>query len=95
MRRTFTVTLVLSSMAMVLCGLVVTGCGAGTGACVGSGGVLSSPECKPDWDESECADWNSQQINDATWTFHGGDGCEDLGYTAECSDGSFRRPGAC
>lgn len=95
MRLPFMLTLLFASMAMVLYGLAVTGCGGGTGACVGSGGALSSPECKPDWDESECDDWNSQQINGATWTFHGGDACEDIGYSAQCSDGSFRKPGAC
>jgi hypothetical protein len=71
------------------------GCGGGTGACVGTGGVLSSPVCKPDWSEAECSDWDSQGVNGATWAFYDGDACPDLGYTERCSDGSYRRPGAC
>ncbi|MBI5508750.1 MAG: hypothetical protein HY903_08345 [Deltaproteobacteria bacterium] len=72
----------------------VIGCGS-TGACVGSGGVLSSPECKEDWSEAECDDWGAQGVNGAAWTYHGGDSCSDLGYTSQCSDGSFRLPGNC
>ena len=70
-------------------------CGGGGGACVGSGGVLSSPECKNGWSQSECQDWQNSGVNGATWTFQSGDACVDLGYTAQCSDGSYRLPGKC
>ena len=62
---------------------------------MGAGGVLSSPECKQDWSESECADFNTQGVNGATWSYHDGQSCPDLGYSEQCSDGSYRQPGAC
>ncbi len=68
----------------------------GTGACVGSGGdILRSPVCKEDWSRAECREWDDEGINDADWDFHAGRTCEGLGYTDECSDGSYRLPGAC
>jgi hypothetical protein len=68
----------------------------GTGACVGSGGsILHSPVCKEDWSRGECAEWDDENINDASWRFRSGRSCEGLGYTDECSDGSYRLPGAC
>ena len=74
---------------------LLAACGSGSGACVATGGVLSSPACKQDWERAECDDWNSQQVNGSSWTFHGGEACAALGYTERCSDGSYRRPGAC
>lgn len=38
---------------------------------------------------------NAQNINDANWTFHGGDSCADRAITELCSDGSYRIPGDC
>jgi hypothetical protein len=68
----------------------------GSGACVGSGGsILRSPVCKNDWSRSECREWDDEGINDANWDYHMGRTCEGLGYTDECSDGSFRWPGDC
>jgi hypothetical protein len=87
-------TFILFSLVTLPAAALVS-CGSGTGACVGSGGLLASPECKEDWDEAECEDWDAQEVNGASWTFHGGDTCDDLGYTEMCSDGSYRRPGAC
>jgi len=67
-------------------------CSLGTGACVGSGGtILLSPVCKQGWSQSECADWNSQGVDDASWNFHSGQSCSDAGYPAKCSDGSYRQ----
>lgn len=75
--------------------LLGVGCGGGSGACVGTGGVLSSPECKNGWSQSECQDWQNSGVNGATWTFDSGSSCLDLGYTERCSDGSYRLPGDC
>lgn len=74
--------------------IVLSSCG-GSGACVGSGGVLSSPVCKEDWANSECQEWDDMGINGAEWNFRRGASCEGLGYTERCSDGSFREPGEC
>jgi hypothetical protein len=57
------------------------------GACVSSGG--SPEECKQGWSSSECADWDSQQVNGADWIFHAGRECSDLGYSYKCPDGSY------
>ncbi len=91
MRGIISAILLVLGVGGLLCS---SGC-ASTGACVGAGGALSSPECKADWSESECNEWNSEAINGASWSYHAGDSCSDLGYTEECSDGSFREPGAC
>ena len=66
------------------------------GACVGSGGsILHSPVCKDDWYPEECRVWDDEGINDASWDFHALRSCEGLGYTDQCSDGSYRWSGAC
>ena len=59
-----------------------------TGACVGQYGV-GKYECKEEWYETECAEWDEDEINGSEWTFHKRSSCEDLGYTIECSDGSY------
>ena len=41
------------------------------------------------------AEWDDEEVNNANWDFHPGQWCEDLGYTEECDDGSFRLPGEC
>lgn len=83
-------------MLILLGGIILSACGGGTGACVGSGGsTLLSPVCKEDWSRSECQEWDEQEINGANWSFYSGDSCEDLGYTDRCSDGSYRFPGDC
>ena len=69
-------------------GLLLASCGGGVGACVGE----SSPGnglCKDGWDEEECVEWDEDEVNGSSWTFHSGDSCEDLDYTHECSDGSY------
>lgn len=75
--------------------LLATACGGGGGSCVGSGGALSSPECKDGWSQSECQDWQNSGVNGATWTFNSGSSCVDQGYAERCSDGSYRLPGHC
>ncbi len=64
------------------------GCSLLDGACVGTGPV---EECKQGWTSAECADWNSTGVNGDTWTFYGGQSCQDLGYTVQISDGSYVR----
>ena len=65
------------------------------GACVGSGGVLDSPDCLNDWYRSECQEWDDEEINGSSWSFHALRSCQSLGYTEECSYGGYRLPGAC
>ncbi len=76
-------------VSIVLCsGLSLSACGGSGGACTGE----SSPGnglCKDGWDQSECEEWDEDEVNGSSWTFHSGESCEDLGYTYECSDGSY------
>ena len=68
--------------------LMTSACGSGTGACIGE----SSPGnglCKDGWSESECQEWDEDEVNGSSWTFEAGESCEDLGYTYTCSDGSY------
>lgn len=66
------------------------------GACVGSGGsILDSPVCKDEWYGGECQEWDDEGVNGANWDFHALRSCEGLGYTDQCSDGSYRWSGAC
>lgn len=78
---------------LAVCTFLFSSC-SDTGACVGSGGVLLSPECKEGWSKEECDQWDAEEINGANWNYYGGS-CADQGYTEECSDGSFRLPGQC
>lgn len=75
--------------------LFATACGGGGGSCVGTGGVLLSPDCKDGWSQSDCQDFQNSGVNGATWTFNSGSSCADQGYTERCSDGSYRLPGHC
>ena len=70
--------LILVIITVLLLSSVWVSC-AGVGACVGVKGL--SNYCKNGWTEAECTDWNNQGINGATWNFHAGQTCEDLGYT--------------
>lgn len=73
---------------MVLAAALAVGCG--PGLCEGTGGIVD--ECKQGWDRSECEAWDTEEVNGASWEFHGSGTCEGLGYTAECSDGSWLLP---
>lgn len=81
--------------ALVVGALLFSGVCSSTGACVGTGGVLNSPVCKEAWTSDECQEFADLEVNGANWTFNSGDSCLDRGFTEECSDGSFREPGAC
>ena len=70
------------------CSLLAVSCGGSGGACVGE----SSPGnglCKDGWSQEECEDWDADEVNGSSWTFHAGEGCEELGYTHTCEDGSY------
>jgi hypothetical protein len=84
------------ALSITIASLMLTsGCGLG-GACVGSGGsILLSDVCGEGYDADECEENNEIGLNDASWTHHPGASCSSLGYSEECSDGSFREPGAC
>jgi hypothetical protein len=71
---------VLSVIAVLFLATVWVSCSTDIGACVGTGGVLSSPDCKTGWTRAECTDWNNQGIDDANWSFYAGQTCADLGY---------------
>lgn len=71
----------------MILGMLGTACG-GAGACVATGGAV--PECKQDWTEEECSDWNSQMVNGSRWDLKSGT-CEDNGFSVQCPDGSWVR----
>ena len=88
--------MLLLLLPLIVFPLLFSGCLERTGACVGAGGsILSGPVCKEGWTADECQEWDDMEVNDADWTFHRGVSCEDLGYTEECADGSWRWPGYC
>jgi hypothetical protein len=65
----------------------LAGCG-GVGSCASSGGIVD--ECKQDWTEAECDDWDNQEVNGASWSFSS-DTCDDRGFSVRCPDGSYVR----
>ena len=68
-------------------GALASACG-GVGSCASSGGLVD--ECKQDWSKSECEDWNSQQVNGASWSYSS-DSCDERGFSVSCADGSYVR----
>jgi hypothetical protein len=70
---------------VVLLGMsMISGCsGDDSGACVSSTlpGSFQYTYCSDDWGKAECEEWEAQGEH----TFHGGDTCEDLGYTYYCA----------
>jgi hypothetical protein len=80
------VALLLASFLTTAVVVPLWGCGNQLGACVGTGGIVD--ECKEGWTRDECEDWDAQEVNDASWSWHS-KSCEKLGYTVECADGSF------
>ena len=67
-------------------GILLMGCGK-TGACVGQYGA-GKYECKEDWYEDECSQWDEDEVNGSEWIFHSRKSCEALGYANQCSDGT-------
>lgn len=50
------------------------------GACEGTSGILGTHYCYDDFSSAECDDYDSEGVNDASWNFHPGETCWDLGY---------------
>lgn len=65
---------------MVVLSVLVMSTGCSVGACLGEDGLFGHTYCYSDFDESECDDYASEGVNDATWSFHAGQTCDDLGY---------------
>jgi hypothetical protein len=59
---------------------VAAGCGASAGACLGVNGLFDNNYCSNDLDESECSVYSDEGVNGASWSFHSGRTCGDLGY---------------
>lgn len=64
--------------------------GCGPGLCEGTGGIVD--ECKEGWSRAECEEWDEEEVNGASWTYHGAGTCEGRGYSVECPDGSWVLP---
>lgn len=62
--------------------LGLAGCGSGPGACVGIGSFTGNIYCYNDWDEADCEDHDANEVNGASWRFHEGKACSELGYSA-------------
>ena len=71
--------------AMLVATAMQTSC-IGAGSCYSEGGIVDV--CKPDFTVSECDDWDQEGINGSTWNY-ASRSCEALGYTVECSDGTW------
>lgn len=61
--------------------VVLTACG-GNGLCEGTGGIVD--ECFEGWTQEECAEWNAESANGATWTWHASGSCAGRGYSYDC-----------
>ena len=63
--------------------VLLTGCslfGEKSGACVSSAVEFSFGArvyCYSGWDPAECRDFDSRQVNGASWSFHKGQSCAD------------------
>ena len=53
-----------------------------TGVCTGYSAEFNSTYCKDGWSKAECDEWNDQQINGVSWTFHRGQTCDERGTPA-------------
>ncbi len=80
----------IAAPILVVLGVLFAGCGGGSGSCFSSGG--SPEECKPDWSEEECQNWDSTGVNGAHWSFSTSS-CDDLGFVVECADGTHLQAG--
>lgn len=72
----------LAALAIIATGALVlsaAGC-AQLGACEGHSDILDSWYCYDDWTEDECDAYDVERVNDASWNFHGGDTCTELGH---------------
>ncbi len=69
--------------ALVLAVLTNVGCAEALGLCVSTPVEFTfglRVYCHDDnWTEAECADYNAQGVNGASWVFHSSQTCEDRG----------------
>ena len=63
--------------------VLIIGCGEPEGSC--AGGKSSEVSCNNDWTESECDEFNQQQVNGGDWTFSS-EPCEEREFTKYCSE---------
>ena len=64
---------------------VTPGCGGSPGACLGVNGIFDNDYCYNDFDQSECTVYSDEGVNGASWSFHSGRTCGDLGYPVTTS----------
>lgn len=57
-------------------------CGSKEGVCTACCGSSGTTYCKDGWTESECMEWDKQQVNGVSWTFHEGQTCASRGTPA-------------
>jgi hypothetical protein len=62
--------------ALTLAVMMLTGCG--LGACTGYSSILNRTYCYDDFTESECEDYDIEEVNGAHWTFYPDEFCSDL-----------------
>lgn len=74
----------MRSLIFVLLAAFAAACSGDVGACDGYSPVLKRRYCQDDFSQAECADWDQQDVNGASWSFHEGQTCEDRG----CGGGS-------
>ncbi len=73
--------IVLTVAALVL---VTPACGS-VGACLGVNGIFDNDYCYNNFDQSECSVYSGEGVNGASWSYHGGSTCSDLGYAVTVS----------
>lgn len=78
LRLAGTVFLLLLLLAVPACSLF----GESSGVCVSEPVEFSfglRVYCQNNFDKGECADWDDEQVNGASWSFHAGQTCADRG----------------
>jgi hypothetical protein len=53
-----------------------------TGVCTGYSAQYNSTYCKDGWTQEECDEWDDLEVNGVSWTFYGGQTCEERGTPA-------------
>ena len=51
----------------------------GLGVCTGYSTIFNKTYCGDGWTASECAEWDAEGVNGASWYFHAGQTCEERG----------------
>ena len=61
---------------------VAGNCTAAIGACAGYSTIFSKTYCYNDWSQADCDEYNTLEVNGASWAFYPDQTCGDLGYQA-------------